>query len=128
MPLSKEMVFSLPLLKKIVISLLVDTANSEIFHIEKQVSSNSEKQKKKSHLPTVDPIGISKRVIKSHIVVFIPWLLSMSNCQMVDMMVLVIDNPSFRLPMSIDVARSRQSTLDDHVFDGVALKNSILCT
>ena len=52
-PLSKEMVFSLPLLKKIVISLLVDTANSEIFHIEKQVSSNSKtswsrpKQKKK---------------------------------------------------------------------------------
>ena len=86
------------------------------------------KTEKKSHLPTVDPIGISKRVIKSHIVVFIPWLLSMSNCQMVDMMVLVIDNPSFRLPMSIDLARSRQSTLDDHVFDGVALKNSILCT
>ena len=127
MPLSKEMVFSLPLLKKIVISLLVDTANSEIFHIEKQVSSNS-KTEKKSHLPTVDPIGISKRMINSHIVVFIPWLLSMSNCQMVDMMVLVIDNPSFRLPMSIDLARSRQSTLDDHVFDGVALKNSILCT
>ena len=45
-PLSKEMVFSLPLLKKIVISLLVDTANSEIFHIEKQVSSNSKKEKK----------------------------------------------------------------------------------
>ena len=43
-------------------------------------------------------------------------------------MVLVIDNPSFRLPMSIDLARSRQSTLDDHVFDGVALNYSILCT
>ena len=65
---SKEMVFSLPLLKKTIISLLVDTANSEISFWKRLFL---EKEKLQDILPIVDTKGISKRTKKGHSIDFI---------------------------------------------------------